>query len=724
MTNFRNRHRILIRTIAMAVVCLFTINTTSWAYPGNNKIFMTSTLSVQSMFKLMVSLVQIDGEFVISENEETLQKIQAGFQKDAEIQYFNLLKDRAKEIGLSQVGLRRFISEHLENVTFDKGGGLKKEALYQAKNNTVLLSELKDLRADLVSLISAIEITLRLYEDEQVNTPGLDELKILINPLALILDKMSGETEKIDDVVAIKNELLELARVIHQKLTYDHLIDVLEEAFEELLAKAQLFQTDDEFYHKRCVSQVFKDIVDLKNVLDSFFHEINGGEKQESGKMIDQPGLLVHGIDINRYEPPEIRKNKIRHVLSAGILPQNKIPVELKGRKDSFSLKPDVVGLSMVGNDSGYIKTGTVRHKHGVSELNKEQANITFILSPAYVSKHNKEFTGIGKGFFDSDIFRDERGEVYNRIALDEDYSFPKKSYLEEGGIYFDEVVTDSVPPEAIVGIIVSEIFAASLLEIIVKEFPERPMCILNPEGEIIFDIKGASQTLEAQPSIGENLYEDNIKKTHSQKDAIEWGQTFIDTALMRAYEAKRLYDEGKIETPDILIGAETSWIPNEQRPYIQELLNELGRLSKEKGLENLIIKRSEGTQLASILRKEAGKRGVPNSNVIILGDRSVLDEKSFDTFRKGVDPEKWAFFAGIKLPDNFPENNYIRLLEMLTNALNLWSGKPQPEDTPFMRIVQEGKRIYKFIIPEVEPMDHNLLKEIYAGQLKLMKSA
>ena len=202
------------------------------------------------------------------------------------------------------------------------------------------------------------------------------------------------------------------------------------------------------------------------------------------------------------------------------------------------------------------------------------------------------------------------------------------------------------------------------------------------------------------------------------------WGQTFIDIALMRAYEARRLYVEGKIESPDILIGAETSWIPKEQRPYIQGLLNKLSRLSKEKGLDNLIIKRKEGTRLASILRKEAGERGIPNSNVIILGDHNVLEAGAFDSFREGIDPEKWAFFAGVELPENFPENNYIRLLEMLTNALNLWSGKPRPADTPFMRIVQEGKRIYKFIIPEVEPMDYNLLKEIYAGQLKSMKSA
>ncbi len=202
------------------------------------------------------------------------------------------------------------------------------------------------------------------------------------------------------------------------------------------------------------------------------------------------------------------------------------------------------------------------------------------------------------------------------------------------------------------------------------------------------------------------------------------WGRVFIDTALLRAYEAKRRYKEGRIKSPDILIGSETSWIPERQLPYIQELLNELSRLSREKGIDNLIIRRGKGFHLASILEREAGERNIPDSNIIILGERTILDSGAFDVFRDGIAPEKWAFFAGVELPENFPDNNYIRLLEMLTDALNMWSGMPQPEDTSFMKIVQENKRIYRFIIPGPEPVDYDLLKEIYAGQLKLMKSA
>ena len=201
-------------------------------------------------------------------------------------------------------------------------------------------------------------------------------------------------------------------------------------------------------------------------------------------------------------------------------------------------------------------------------------------------------------------------------------------------------------------------------------------------------------------------------------------GQTFIDMALIRASEAKRLYKEGRIENPNILIGLEAGLIPERQRSYFQGIINELRRLKKQKGLDNLIIEDCEGENLASIILHKASETGVPNSNIIFIGRASILDLAAFDPFREDKDLNNWAFFVGVELPKNFPENNYIRLLEMLTKAVNLWAGNPKPADTQFMRIVQEGKHIYRFIIPEIEPMDYNLLQKIYAGQLKAMKAA
>ena len=196
-----------------------------------------------------------------------------------------------------------------------------------------------------------------------------------------------------------------------------------------------------------------------------------------------------------------------------------------------------------------------------------------------------------------------------------------------------------------------------------------------------------------------------------------EWGQTFIDTALEQAYEAKKL-------NQNIIVGIDISMIPEEQMPYIQGLLSKLSRLSKERGLDNLLIRRKKGAKLATVIRNLAAKTGTPDSNIILLGDHNVLDKRAFDTFRDGINPDEWAVFAGIELPENMPDNNYLRMLEMLTKAMNLWAGKPQPEDTKYLQIIQEGKRFYKFIVPEIEPMDYELLKEIYKSQMRAMKSA
>ncbi|MCK4851535.1 MAG: ATP-binding protein [Candidatus Omnitrophica bacterium] len=210
---------------------------------------------------------------------------------------------------------------------------------------------------------------------------------------------------------------------------------------------------------------------------------------------------------------------------------------------------------------------------------------------------------------------------------------------------------------------------------------------------------------------------ESGIRDEHGIRTESEWGRKFIDTMLIRTSETGR-------QTRNIIIGLDTSWIPEGQMPYIQKLVNELGRLSREKGLDSIIITRRKDTRLAGVLRDLARETDTPAADIIILGDHDVIGSRAFDPFREGTDPEKWAFFAGVELPENFPDNNYIRLLEMLTNAADLWAGKPVPLDTEFLRTVREGNRAFRFVIPESEPRDYGRLKKIYTGQLRTMKDA
>ena len=214
------------------------------------------------------------------------------------------------------------------------------------------------------------------------------------------------------------------------------------------------------------------------------------------------------------------------------------------------------------------------------------------------------------------------------------------------------------------------------------------------------------------------------VKVDEALKDASVWGQRFVDDALLAAHKMRELYKQGKVESADILIGLDSGWIPEDQQKYMQDILVELGRLSKKHGLSNMKIMRRKGTRLAGALRRYAKKEGVPDSSIIIFGEQETLQAKAFDSFRDGTDPDKWAFFAGVELPEDFGEGYYIRLLEMLTKVVNIWAGGSLPEDTEFMRIVQTGKRMFSFILPEMRPVEVKLLKDLYKAQLTALQAA
>ncbi|MFH1664931.1 MAG: hypothetical protein ABIA77_02170, partial [Candidatus Omnitrophota bacterium] len=165
------------------------------------------------------------------------------------------------------------------------------------------------------------------------------------------------------------------------------------------------------------------------------------------------------------------------------------------------------------------------------------------------------------------------------------------------------------------------------------------------------------------------------------------------------------------------------SWIPDGQIPYIQGLLNELTRLARSGGISNITIKRANGERLAGEILDETERTGTSLSNVIILGDHKVLQSRAFDPFRPGHAPENHSFFAGIELPEEFNDNSYVRLLEMLETAMALAFGEPVTLDNPYIRIIREGTRSCIFV-PKAEAFDYELLKEIYDGQAAAMVSA
>ena len=192
--------------------------------------------------------------------------------------------------------------------------------------------------------------------------------------------------------------------------------------------------------------------------------------------------------------------------------------------------------------------------------------------------------------------------------------------------------------------------------------------------------------------------------------------QDFIDAVIVQV-------DEAKARGEKIMVGIDTTWIPDTQVSAIQGLLNRLSHLSRKKGLDNLIIIRSKGERLAGVLLKERDKKGIPLSNIVILGGQNVLASKAFDELRKSDKEKKGAFFAEVALPESFPEYSYIRLLDMLTISLKLAFGEPVSLDNPFMDISKLGDRVFRFI-PRAEPLEFEELKKIYEGQRQAIVAA
>ncbi|MEA3489429.1 MAG: hypothetical protein U9R44_03680 [Candidatus Omnitrophota bacterium] len=196
--------------------------------------------------------------------------------------------------------------------------------------------------------------------------------------------------------------------------------------------------------------------------------------------------------------------------------------------------------------------------------------------------------------------------------------------------------------------------------------------------------------------------------------------QDFIDAVIIPAYKART-----KKQGEKIVIGIDTSWIPDIQQAAIQRLVNGLSLLSERKGFDNVIVKRGKGIKLADELLKldEIAKNKIPLSNIVILGDRKVLNSKAFDPLRNPDAEKDGAFFAEIALPEGFPENSYIRLLEMLTIAVQLAFGGKAPPDDPFIKIIQDGPRVFLFI-PKPEPFEFEELKKIYENQKQVIRAA
>ncbi len=145
-----------------------------------------------------------------------------------------------------------------------------------------------------------------------------------------------------------------------------------------------------------------------------------------------------------------------------------------------------------------------------------------------------------------------------------------------------------------------------------------------------------------------------------------------------------------------LVIGIDTSWIPPIERAKIQGLLNKIQNLSEEEnGVAGLKVVISKGEGLAKELLKlnEEDPEKMPKENMIILGDKRVLEEEAFDDLRADSRDDNGAFFGKLTIPATIPQGYCIDI------KLMQWLGESMK--TAFTT----GKRALMFPI-ELAPME------------------
>ena len=118
--------------------------------------------------------------------------------------------------------------------------------------------------------------------------------------------------------------------------------------------------------------------------------------------------------------------------------------------------------------------------------------------------------------------------------------------------------------------------------------------------------------------------------------------QDFIDAVLMQL----EALDTAK-RNEKIVIGIDSSWIPREQRlSVINGLLDSLEKISRKFNSRIVIKTGFVPSVLAKELWDHVGEEegDAPLSNVIILGDKNVLDKAEFSRFKNFQEENHYRF--------------------------------------------------------------------------------
>ena len=434
-----------------------------------------------------------------------------------------------------------------------------------------------------------------------------------------------------------------------------------------------------------------------------FGSEIVANTRKSAVSNINEPGLLIHGMELfSEKEEREDNRKRIVRALRDGLKPRTKgdkdlPPVRPRFMSQEFPSK--VISLSMVSSDDGYNGTAASGynmdgHAWGpITEARKKEflkmyvnpeqyvCNIAFILDPFYVEKNPEKFNPIGAALTNPllpSYIDPLTYALYNGLKWKYNVELnPPKTNL----VCFDEVAAAYVPPSALVGVIVSNEYAKEVKDIISEEFPAKSIRIFNPEGELLFDINRHREE--------EQLHAINFVRQTKEEPKPSF--IALGTSWIKGYEKDR-YLQYDALNPLIASLRQFCDDPDHDIEFID-------------GDDEHIARRIGEIKLAN-----------PDAQGIVLAGQDMISGL-------GLQDDANVLLAGVN-NKHLTIDSYIRLMEMLNVTLELFHMKIKGEDIDEQAIIDKHKslgiRFHKGIItfePDAEPMDYEILKEIYKLQ-------
>jgi len=196
---------------------------------------------------------------------------------------------------------------------------------------------------------------------------------------------------------------------------------------------------------------------------------------------------------------------------------------------------------------------------------------------------------------------------------------------------------------------------------------------------------------------------------------APDWAKAVVREAS--SHPAGKTAEDNTVKT---IVAIDMGWIPVEQQTFVQGVVREVEKLERPRAMN--VIRGNTGT-IARELAEMVNSNLVRRKDIVIVAGKDTLEKDAFSAVTSGGETDTdSAFLAGVD-PKNLTGNSYIRLMEMLTMALRMASGKASLSDHTGIKIILKGSRT-AILIPKAEPFDILIIRNIYDAQKKALIAA